>query len=226
MGTINKLLVVASFLLLFFPLISSIDYFGTFEYNTTIELLQICSNDTSICDYCNISSIKYPNSTIIISDINMEKRAADFNYSLSNNYVNTNGEYLVSGYCGAGGELGIFTYVFVVTPNGNQRPGESVVVLFTILFLIVVGSLLSLILYNIFRMAKWDFDAKDLIYNISGYFILFSIYILSKEYLGNLFIDSFLEWMIYITALTNVVLPVVAFIMSYIKGGIYGGKNE
>jgi len=214
------------FLLLLIPLISATDTFGIFEKDKDVELLQVCSNSTSICDYCNISSIKYPNSSVILSDLAMNKRTAEFNYTLISNYTIVNGDYVVSGFCGAADGIEIWTYSFEITPNGKDKPTAGVVVLFIILFLIIVTGLLSLIIYNIARMAEWNFDVKDLIFNISAYFALFVVYIFGKEYLGNSFVDGFLEWTIASTAVSNVIIPIVAFIMSYFKGNIYGGKHE
>jgi len=193
---------------------------GTFQKDTEIELLQVCSNGTSLCDSCNLSSVKYPNSSILVSNVEMTPRIADFNYSLYENYTSITGEYLVNGFCMSGGGLEVFSYTFDITVNGKESPDGSVVVLFLILFLILIGGLLSLLMYNIFHLIQWDFDAKDLIWNISAYFILFAVYILGKEYLGNSFVDEFLVWVIGVGALTNVILPIIAFVISYIKMGL------
>jgi len=222
MGNTRCIFLILILLLTCFPLVSSTseNFLGTFEKSTQIEILQLCSNSTSFCDSCNISSIKYENSSIIISNILMTKREADFNYSLSANNTEVIGPYTVNGFCKAGSEIKVFSYTFEVTNNGNEKPSENVIVLFVILFTILVASLLSLLMYNIFHMITWDFDANDLIYNISAYFVLFVIYILGKEYLGNSFIDEFLVWIIGVTALTNVILPITAFVITFVKGGL------
>jgi len=216
-------------LLLFIPFTTSIttseNSLGVFTQSSDIELLQICSKSSGICDGCNISSIKYPNSTIIFSDLVMTKRTGDFNYTLISNYTGALGEYRVNGLCAKGEDVQVWNYDFEVTVNGKEKPSGGVIVFFTLLFLIIVTGLLSLLIYNIFRMVEWDFDVKDLIFNISAYFALFIVYIFGKEYLGNSFVNSFLEWVIASTAISNVILPIVAFIMSYFKGQLYGGRN-
>jgi len=113
---------------------------------------------------------------------------------------------------------GFFTYS--VTTNGNELPTAGVIVLFTIIFLIIIGGLISLLMFTIFHMIQWDFDGKDLVYNVSLYLATFAAYILSKEYLGNAFINEILVWLISIGAVTTIILPIIAFIMSYIKGGL------
>lgn len=116
-----KLLVVI-LLLCVIPIVSSaepIQHLGTFKNSQDIEILQICSNETSLCSFCNISSIKYPNSSIIVSNIAMTNRGADFNYTLTSGFTTTNGIYSVNGYCGTATEVRVFSYEFTVTPNGE-----------------------------------------------------------------------------------------------------------
>ena len=197
---------------------------GIFEKGNDIELIQLCSDGANLCASCNISSIKYPNSTIIISDQEMTKRVADFNYTLISNYTQTTGEYKVNGVCTSGADTQVWNYYFEVTNNGNETPEGVVIVLFVLLFILITVGLLGLLLYNIFHMIQWDFDAKDLIFNVSAYFGLFVTYILGKTYLGNEFFDSFLIWVIGVTALTNVILPLIAFLMSYMRGGLEGNE--
>ena len=220
----RNIFVIFSILFLI-PLLSAETSLGLFEQSTDIELLQVCSNETNLCDYCNISSVKYPNSTIIFSDISMTQRTADFNYSLISNYTSPTGKYFVNGVCGVGNQIEVFSYTFDVTINGNENPEGIVIVLFTILFVIIFAGLIGLLLYNVFHMIQWDFDAKDLIINVSTYISLFAIYILGKEYFGNSFFNDSLVWLIGITALTNVIVPIVAFVLTFFKEGLEGGNN-
>lgn len=216
------------FILVCFPLVTSTseDSLGIFQKSSEVELLQICSNATSLCDSCNISSVKYPNSSTIVSNVIMTKRTADFNYTLISNNTGIEGIYSVNGFCTSGGEIKVFSYVFEITNNGNEKPEGSVIVLFVILFTILVAGLLGLLLYNIFQMITWNLDAKDLILNVSLYFVLFVVYILGKQYLGNSFIDDFLVWLIGVAALTNVILPIIGFTITYIKGGLDGNEQS
>lgn len=98
---------------------------GTFQQNSPVEIIQICSNSTSLCDLCNITSIKYPNSSIIISNIEMTKRPSDFNYTLDGNITNLIGSYLVNGYCQAGSEVSVWSYTFLITPTGQEKPNTG-----------------------------------------------------------------------------------------------------
>ncbi len=198
---------------------------GIFEQSTDIELIQLCSNKTALCDYCNISSIKYPNSSSIFSDVAMTKRSGDFNYTLILNYTEPLGEYDVSGYCGFnGGDLQVFSYTVDVTANGNERPDSGVIVFFIILFCLEFIGLFIMMMYNIFHIAQWDLDAKDLIINFALYSGLFITLIFGKEYLGNVFFNDWIIWFIGITGFTNIILPAFGFVMSIVKGGLDGMK--
>lgn len=98
---------------------------GTFQQNNPVEIIQICSNQTSLCDLCNITSIKYPNSTNIVSNVMMTKRASDFNYTLNGNITTLIGSYLVNGFCQSGNEVSVWSYTFLVTPTGQEKPNTG-----------------------------------------------------------------------------------------------------
>ena len=184
-----------------------------------VELLQECAS----CTYVNLTTIQYPNMSKQNIHLPMTKNGMSYNIS----------------FCSTQ-ESGCFVYCFVgdvdatptisckdfnITPNGKEKPSGIVVVFFSILFLIFVCGLISLLIYNIAHMVQWDFDMRDLIYNISSYFGLFVTYIFAKEYMGNAFVEDFLVWLIGVAAVTNIILPMIAFIMSYVKGGLEGGNN-
>ncbi len=70
----NQRLIAIMVLLMLIPMVAATTpSLGIFEQSTDIELIQLCSNKTALCDYCNISSIKYPNSSSIFSDVAMTK---------------------------------------------------------------------------------------------------------------------------------------------------------
>lgn len=208
-------------LLLFINMVSpSQQTLGTFEQGKCIDLIQVCGD----CTYNNLSSITYPNATRIILDVEMEKRLAEYNYTYC--FPNSTGTYSINGVGDLNHIDSAWAYDLTLTVNGRSEPSDNVVLLFVILFLIILGTLLSLILYNILHLIQWDFDGKDLTYNITAYFLLFAIYILSLYYLGNEFINGVLLLIIVTGAFTNVILPIIAFVMSYIKGGLDGVNYE
>ena len=181
---------------------------GTFEQGKCVRLIQLCGD----CTYNNITSVVYPNSSVAVSNVEMTKDGAEFNYAFCS--TNETGKYLVNGVGDLTGTDTAWAYDFQITINGKEPPSGIVIVVFSFLFLIVLGMLVGLLLYNLGHLAEKDFDVKDLIYNLSAYFILWGIYLLGKEYVGNIFMNNFLEWVIGITALTNVIFPIILFILS------------
>jgi len=138
----KKILLIIIVGIFFFSLVSAQSFLGTFEEGVTIELTQICSNDTALCDGCNISSIKHQNSSSIISNVEMTKRTADFNYTLDGSYTsNVLGTYSVKGFCWTASETQVWSYTFDVTKSGKEFTQEQ-----AILYLVVVGVLIFIFL--------------------------------------------------------------------------------
>ncbi len=187
---------------------------GPYQAGDTVTLIQSCGN----CSYCNVTSLKYPNGTEALEDLSMTKDGVEFEYDYETS-TEIIGTYIVNTDCDVDGISTPVSYDLIVTANGNSVPTAGVVVLFTFLFLIIIGGLISLLMYTLFHMIQWDFDARDLIYNVSLYLVTFAVYILSKEYLGNPFVNEMLVWVLGVGAITTIIFPIVAFVMSFIKGG-------
>ena len=216
---INLFLIVTLFVLVV-PLISSAIYPQSQDADLIIpcELStgDICSNTAT----CNIS-VQYSNGSYLINFKSMTNlNNGDFRYSLDENDTSILGTYAGKVYCIDGSYNGTGHLTYEITTNGNEKPSEIVIVLFTIMFLIIIGGLIGMLMYTIFHLIQWDFDAKDLIWNVSLYLVTFATYILSKEYLGNVFINDILVWLVGVGAVTAIILPIIAFIISFIKGGL------
>lgn len=136
-------IIIAMILVCLLPLVSSVtnQNLGTVPVGKDLELIQICSNSTSLCDYCNITSVTFiSNATTIISNKAMTKRQSDFNYTLSGTNISAIGSYLVNGYCGAGSEVEVWSYTFTVTQSGQEKPntgeGLSLIGLFVVIIIV------------------------------------------------------------------------------------------
>jgi len=73
----KKLLTILLLGIFFISFASALDCWATFEPDTKIELLQKCPT----CSYVNITSITYPNGTIITNEV-MDQDGINFNYTL------------------------------------------------------------------------------------------------------------------------------------------------
>jgi len=209
----KKLFMLVTLGILLLGIVSSLDSLGTFKQNEVVRISQVCSDAT----YINLSSVSYPNSSKAVTNIEMTSSGnGEFYYDY--NLTSVEGRYNVNGI--SDGCTNTFATYFEITPNGNEPPSELVAVLFILFFILIVVGLLGLVMYNVFHFIAWDFDAVDLIYNVSTYFGVFVVYILGVQYMGNTFINDFLVWVIGVGAVTNVILPLIAFIMCYIRGTI------
>jgi len=65
------------------------------------------------------------------------------------------GDYDGKVYCIDGSYNGTGFFTYSVTTNGNELPTAGVIVLFTIIFLIIVGGLIGLLMFTIFHMIQW-----------------------------------------------------------------------
>jgi len=187
---------------------------GVFPANSCVQLLQLCGD----CTYNNITSITYPNSSHVIIDAQMTKRGAEFNYTFCD--TEQIGTYYVNGIGDLNGEDTAWAYEFKITLNGKEEPSGIVVVINLIFFLISLCGAVWLLLYTIFHFIEMNFNAKDLTYNLCAYFFVWGSYTFSKYYVGNAMIENILLWLIGIGALTMVIMPLSAFVISYVKGGL------
>jgi hypothetical protein len=203
------------FLLVLTPFMyaTTLDSFGTFEKNTTVRITQVCAD----ASYINISSVSYPNSSVAVSNIEMiSVGSGEFYYDFDS--TNDLDKYDVRGI--SDGCLKTFATSFYITENGKENPTENVIIFFSIIFMIFIGGFVTLLLYTIFKMFEWDFYAKELIINISSYFLLFTSYILGKEYFGNSTYETMLLWLIIVGSVTNVILPIIAFVLTYVRSSM------
>jgi len=217
----KKLLILILGILLVMPLINAVSI-GTFQRSSDVELYQTCNN----CTYCNLTAIKYPNSTNILTNVAMNNLGTYYYYVLDENYTGVLGSYIYCYDCGNPYEKATGCIEFEITESGYEKPDGVVIVLFTILFLIILCGMVWLLLYTIFHFIQLDFDAKDLTYNLSAYFFLWGVYALGKYYIGNELINNILLWMIEVGAVTAVIVPLCAFVISYIKGGLEDVKGH
>jgi hypothetical protein len=117
---------------------------GSFQKDNYIELPQI-ANST----YCNITSIKYPNSTKIglTYPIEMTKTGVDYTHILSKDYTSNIGVYIVNGEC----DTVAWAYDFEITSTGEKVSLSNIVIVFAFLF---VGAILFILGYT-FEKERW-----------------------------------------------------------------------
>jgi hypothetical protein len=113
--------------------------FGTYKQNEAVRVIQLCSNQTSVCDWCNLSSIEYQlDSNTIISNKVMTKTNNQFNYTFPKNYIFKLGTYSVNGICQAGTEMSVFSGTLTVTPSGYTNVLGLFIIIMGIVYLILI----------------------------------------------------------------------------------------
>ena len=114
---------------------------GTFKSGGCVNLIQICDN----CSYNNISTILYPNSSVVASNLTMNKDDTYYNYSFCN--TSTLGNYIVNGYGDLDGVKTTWSYDFEITPSGRGSPtsGESTIFIVSLASMFLICILFFLI---------------------------------------------------------------------------------
>lgn len=107
---------------------------GTFEKDRCINLLQTCAN----CTFVNITSVKYPNSSILLGNVEMTKQGTEYNFTICN--ASVLGDYIVNGVGDVDGVNTVWAYDFKVTMDGyeNDMP-TGVIIGMSLLGIILVG---------------------------------------------------------------------------------------
>jgi len=190
---------------------------GVFKKSTAIELKQIGDGYA----FCNITSVSYPNSTTILSDVVMTKRGDEYNYTLISNYTGDLGQYIVNGIC----DSDVWAYDFKVTENGREEPEGVVIVVFIGLFLVVLMFATVSLLKMIGHWVDLEVDIVDASIAMSLYFVVYALYYLSGHYLGNILINDLLLIAVRVGAFTHVIVPITAFVTSLIFNPFRKGEG-
>lgn len=134
-----KQLMLFMFLLLIIPLASA--DLGTFQQNSPVEIKTIL-NTTSV----NISTISYPNSTLIISNQAMTKNGLNFNYTFYN--TSTLGVYVYS-YFDAEGN--VYVNSFTINGSGQEISQAQINLLWVGIVVLLLVAIFFFILSILFK---------------------------------------------------------------------------
>jgi hypothetical protein len=203
---------------------------GTFKVNSCVDLPQICST----CTYNNISTIKYPNASVIESEIAMAKSGTYYSYSFCN--TSQLGQYIVNGYGDIDGVLTTWVYDFQVTNSGYQNTTAGSIIyigllVFSIILFIIVVLCAGSIKWKNEREPNGSLRISDFKYlkyplYIVAYIIFMWIMALCNGIATNLlylgFMGSFFYWA-YIIMLVGIapvlIIGGIVIIMTWINDG-------
>lgn len=226
------------FALFFVSMVSaSMPELGVFKLNSDIELKQTCSINATFCDNCNISSIDYPNGSIMLSNVQMTKRIGDFNYTISGANISSVGEYRVNGYCRVEPDvMKNWVYWFEVTPTGQSfDSGQGFVSLG------ILAAVLALMFF--FTILGFKFSDNDKTLPLALFFIViamflavyslqlglnYSVDILEYEGLTSMQSTIYISilWLVSGVAIISFILMVFGFIREFGKGKMMKDYGE
>lgn len=141
------------FFILFIPSLVSSQEVGPFPINKEFILTQNCNN----CTNCNLSSIKYPNSTIILSNKVMNNAGSgEFNYTIPESYVIVTGKWDYRTFCWnyQTGETGIGGTTFYVTKTGTLLTVQEALIYLLLAFVSLI--LFFIVLYFVITLPYKD----------------------------------------------------------------------
>ena len=205
---------------------------GIFMQGLDADLSLPCTNETTICTFCNITTIKSPiNSSILISNVVMSQRNSEFNYTLIRNYTSTIGTYLVSGLCGDGSQISTWNYDFKITPNGSEL-SVSQGILYLVFLIAAIGLFILCLTYAIKIPWRHQRDEEGYVIGINDMrylklFLIVACYIIlmfsagllrgiTANYLPEIGVSGFFEWVFWIMLSLMYPLIVCSLIFSLI----------
>lgn len=184
----------------------------------------------------SVDSIDYPyNNQILTSPTIDLEISTTGSTSCYWNYNNVHNESIAC----SGGKIRLPTVegnysIYVSDDTGDSKnisvslvyPNGFVIIFFNFVFIFICFEMLGLLLWTLLHFIEINIDAKDLILNISSYFGVWAFYILGLEYLGNPFISDFTLFLIEVGAITTVLIPIIGFVVSYVKQNTTKGDRN
>lgn len=199
-----------------------------YEYNSTLQLKQPCYFNGDFCDNtasCNITVID-PDGETFVTNENMQNQIYENNYTVLYNHSQKLGEYRYNIICAQGTSSNYGSFNYKITGNGREGPEGITIVVFSILFIIIMASLIYLIVLTIGHLIALDFDPIDLAWNFGAFFAFLSILMLEKFYVGNLDIEHFFNLILWLVGFTHIFLPALALVLSMTIGQLRRPKED
>lgn len=155
-----------------------------------VVLSQVCDN----CTYVNVTTLKYPNSSISNLNVVMTKNNGDYSYVLSSSFNSMTGEYV---YTTCGNPDSVYTcqaITYLVNPLGKTFT-NSQALLYMLIFFVAVIIFIGTLVFGIYLPSGNDRD------EMTGYILAVSnlkylkMFSLAVSYLSMMLIFYF-GWMI------------------------------
>lgn len=199
-------------LMLINPVSAGVQTLGCFEVDTEIDLIQTCAS----CTFNNISAVSFPDSSLLISNVAMEKDGTRYNFTLNNTQTGTLGEYIVDGFGDLGGTDEIWDYNFFITPTGECLDIEQSIIVFGLMLFLLF--LTSAFLFFGAKVEKTS--VKIFLISLGGLFLLFTLgfslnVITELMLLGSVFSGMFLGlYRLFLVLISGGMIAIVLYLVT------------
>lgn len=119
--------------------------------------------------------------------------------------------------CNSSTQGGFSEFMFEVTQNGRYPASHNFLIFYYICFILVVCLMIWLLINNIAKLATLSFNIYDLSLTWSFFFCLMILYWLGVTYIMDENFTHFVGVLISITIWTHCILPLMSFIITFIK---------
>lgn len=189
----------------------------TYQYNNSIEFKKLCLNNGTYCGasaICNVT-ILYPNSSTLINNQKMTNAISYHNITLSP--LTTNGEYTYFLTCTDSGRSAGESGIFSITGSGKEVT-TSLSILYIFIYLLFIITMIGIIGTFFLSIAKLAMTSETLTGVLTSwifYILLIVVYYLDKTYISDSFINQNANLLLNITAWTNILLPLISFVVAF-----------
>lgn len=207
MRKIFLLLLIGMFLISFATALSLDNKLGESAQYQTVNIVRMCDN----CTYFNITSILYPNSSIILEDLSMTADDVQFNYSLLN--TSALGNYILNFKYDNNGIVATDTKWIEVTKTGFKQTEPEA--LGSSMFLVLMVALTFIFGFMGFRLLD-----SDLLWVLGVFFVFLSLVLVIYDfwlgvvyhqlYIGNIYTSVIPQALFYLFFLSVVIGVIIA----------------
>lgn len=188
---------------------------GNFLVNSSLNLLLDCSFNNTNCAssaLCNIT-VQYPNNSLMI---NSQPMGTTFYPKFNRTITDTTvfGRYDGTQTCCQSGLCGQQDFYYLITPSGEDTPGDNFLILIYIGFTIICVLLFYTLIMTVAKIATVSETIYGIAFTWSVYFVLLILYWMINHYSTSSFLRNNIGLFVTITGFTHIILPLISFVIS------------
>lgn len=196
------------------------------DYNAHIHVINDTSIQTSATTSCIMHLYSPSGSHTLEETMGWDSNNIEFNQLVTGGNQ-TLGQHSYIIYCNNTNlQNHIVKGSYQVTVSGNPDAGDNFKLGFSVLIIVLTGSIVVILIRSIGHMIDLDYDLMDLGTTWGMYLGLFAAYIIAREYISTNIINEMLLLYIQILAVPMIIVPMVALIFSIFVQGKRRNKEE